>query len=364
MYTDWLWFGSLEFRGVWLDVLGTRVWLAVVFALLFVALLLPNLLIAGRTAGSSRLPHPAGEGVEVVRRLVDRRPLLARGSSRWCCRCRSAPRRRAIGTSGSCSATTFRFGVTDAQFGQDVGFYVFRLPLLAFLADWLFAALAVITLVTVAAHFLAGGIRLPVNDQPVRGGVLSGAMKAHVSVLLAALALVKAAGYWLDRYELTLHGAGRRHGAGYTDVTAELPAIHLLILISVVAAGLLAFNIRRRGWMLPALAVALWGFVAVVAGTIYPAAIQRFRVEPAESTREAKFIARNIDATRAAMGVDDVDVKPFAYDEELSAAALADNVDTIRNVRLWDPSSSARPTSASRRSAPSTGSPTSTSTAT
>ena len=57
-------------------------------------------------------------------------------------------------------------------------------------------------------------------------------VKVHLSVILAALALVKAADYWLDRFGLTVSSRGVADGALYTDVNAQLPAINLLILIS------------------------------------------------------------------------------------------------------------------------------------
>ncbi len=337
LYTDWLWFGSLGLRGVWTQLLSTRIGLAALFALVFVALLVPNLLLAGRRPKVPRVTDPAEASVELARQVLDRRPLLFRGALALVLSLPFAGAAAGKWDEWILFRNHVPFGVADPQFGQDVGFYVFQLPMLAFLADWVFSALVVTTIVTAAAHYLNGGIRLPVAGRHLPEGAVSGAVKAHISVLLAALALVRAATYWLDRYELTLSTRGVVSGASYTDVTAKLPAIQLLILISLLAAGLLLFNIARRGWLLPTIAVGLWGLVAVLVGGVYPAAIQRFRVEPAESTREAKYIERNIEATRAAMGLDKVDVKPFAYNEELSATALRDNVETIRNVRLWDP---------------------------
>lgn len=337
LYTDWLWFGSLELRGVWTNLLGTKIGLASLFALVFVAVLVPNAMLAHRRRRSSVGRHPGDEIVELVRQVVDRRPVVS-----WA----GVAILLSLPFAGAAAGhwdewILFRnhvsFGVDDPQFGRDVGFYVFRLPFLTFLTDWLFGVVVVVTMVTAGAHYLNGGIRLPTDRRPVPGGLVSGAVKAHLSVLFAALALLKAVSYWLDRYELTLSTRGVVRGASYTDVTAQLPAIQLLMLISVLAAGLFLYNIGRRGWLLPAVAVGLWGLVAVLVGGVYPALIQRFRVEPAESTREAEYIARNIKATRAAMGLDKVAVKPFAYDESLSAEALQNNVETIRNVRLWDP---------------------------
>ena len=91
--------------------------------------------------------------------------------------------------------------------------------------------------------------------------------------------------------------------ASYTDVSAKLPAIKLLILISLAAAILLIINIWRRGWVLPVVSVGLWAFVAIAIGSIYPAIFQRFVVEPSESSRESEYIERNIEATRQAYGL-------------------------------------------------------------
>ena len=143
-----------------------------------------------------------------------------------------------------------RFGVKDPQFGQDVSLYVFRLPFLTFVVDWLFAAFVIILIVTAVAYYLNGGIRLQVQHRRV-----SSQVKLHISMLLAVLALLKAVGYWLARYELTASTRGAVKGATYTDVNAQLPALELLAIISLLAAVLLIVNVWQRGWRLPVIAV-------------------------------------------------------------------------------------------------------------
>ena len=120
-------------------------------------------------------------------------------------------------------------------------------------------------IVTAVAHYLNGGIRLQSPFQRVTPQV-----KAHLSVILALMALVKTAQYYLARFELTFSHRGFVDGASYTDVKAQLPALNLLIFISIAAAALFIWNIWRRGWVLPIIAVGLWGFVSLVVGTIYP----------------------------------------------------------------------------------------------
>ena len=202
------------------------------------------------------------------------------------------------------------FGVKDPQFHRDIGFYVFRLPFLEFIAGWTFAALLVILIVTLVFHYLNGGIRLQTPFQRVTPQV-----KVHISVILALMALTKTVQYYLARFGLTLSHRGVVDGATYTDVKAQLPALNLLMLISVAAAILFIANIFRRGWVFPIIAVGLWGFISIVVGTIYPAVIQRFVVQPNEYAREQTYIKRNIDATRAAFGLDKITSKPFDYDD-------------------------------------------------
>ena len=332
LYTDYLWFDSLRFTSVWTGVLAAKISLPLLFTAAFFALCVANLLIAQRLAPAVRPPGPEEEALAPVHAVTERRP-----GALWVAVSLLLALLFGVGTATEWNEwILFRnavsFGVDDPLFGRDVGFYVFRLPFLTFLTDWLFGALLVVLVVTAGAHYLNGGIRLRVLAPRVTPTV-----KAHLSVLAGVLALLKAANYVLDRFQLVYSTRGVVDGATYTDVNAQLPALNLLIVISALAALLFFVNIRQQGWVLPLTAVGLWFLVAIVAGSVYPAVVQRFRVEPAESTREVPYIERNIEATRAAMGLAEVSVRPFAYDEQLSAEALVRNAETVRNVRLWDP---------------------------
>jgi uncharacterized membrane protein (UPF0182 family) len=333
-YTDYLWFKELTFTSVWRGVLGSKFFLTIVFIGVFFAAMWASLAIAERLAPRFRaLGAPEDEIVQRYRDVVGPHAgkvriavsalfaLIAGG-----------------GVSGQWSSfLLFRnhvaFGVKDAQFHRDLGFYVFQLPFLRFIVDWLFVAIVIITFVTLVAHYLNGGIRLP--RSPIER--VTPQVKAHLSVLLALLALVKAAGYYLQRYGLATSKRGVVDGPTYTDVHAQLPAINLLIFVSLIAVVLFLINIRRQGWLLPGIAVGLWLFLSVVVGGIYPAFIQRVRVVPAQNAKERPYIQRNIEATRIALGLDKVTRVPFDYKEDLDAAGLQQNAETVRNLRLWDP---------------------------
>ena len=106
------------------------------------------------------------------------------------------------------------------------------------------------------------------------------ATKVHIAVLLAVLAAVKAADYWLTRYELTNETRGFVQGATYTVVKAQLPAMMLLVLIALLTAVLFLVTIRTDRWRLPLVASGLWLVVLIVGGLIYPALVQSLVVNP------------------------------------------------------------------------------------
>lgn len=335
-YTDYLWFDSLDRTDVWGGLLIAKIALIFIFGGIFFVLLWGNLFIADRLAPDERPAGPEEELVSRYHAVVTDRTFLVRTvvsllfalvagagvSDQW---------RQWL---------LFRnrqdFGVEDPLFGNDIGFYVFQLPFLSFVVGWAFAAFVIIFVVVAISHYLNGGIRI----QTTASERVLPQVKVHLSAILAVLALVKAADYWLARYELTISSRGVVDGALYTDVRAQLPALNLLLLISLFAVVLLVINLLRRGWVLPVLAVGLWALVAVVVGAIYPAFVQRFRVDPNETAREAEYTIDNISATRVAYSLDpgrDVIVEDFEYDDNLSPDQIRGAYNTVRNARILDP---------------------------
>ena len=219
----------------------------------------------------------------------------------------------------------------DPQFHKNIGFFLFKLPFLSFIVQWAFVSLVVMAVIVVIAHYLNGGIRVQSGAPSV-----SPQVKVHLSVLLACMALVKAFGYILARYDLDLSQNGYVQGATYTDVHARLPALTLLFWISLLAAAILLINIRRRGWALPVLGVGLWAFVAIVVGAIYPAIVQAVKVTPAQNTLEQPYIVRNIAATRDALGLNKVKQSTFSATQSLTPSQVVANQATLNDVQLWD----------------------------
>ncbi len=331
-YTDYLWFGSVHLSGVWRRLFEVKAELFFGFAAIFFVLMWVNLAVVDRLAPGELALGPEDELVRRYQQRVAPRAVLVRSLVSVVIALIAATgalgqwRNYLLFTNGG------SFDATDPQFHKNVGFFVFKLPFLSFIISWAFVTLVVVAVFTVIAHYLNGGIRVQSGTPSVAPQV-----KVHISVLLACMALVKAAGYVLARYNLDLSQNGYVQGAGYTDVHARLPALTLLIGISVLAAVILLINIRRRGWALPVLGVGLWAFVAVVVGAIYPAIVQAVKVKPAENALEQTYIARNIDATRDAFGINNITRSTFKGTQTLTPPQVQANASTLDNVQLWDP---------------------------
>ncbi|HTW10772.1 MAG TPA: UPF0182 family protein [Acidimicrobiales bacterium] len=345
-YTDYLWFRSVNFSSVWAKTITVQIGLGATFTVAFFALLFGNLWLADRLA-------PAGATLAPPDELVSRWQEISSGRTHWVRLALAASFALIGGLSAHSqwgnwllfsnaqpfsSATAPWNGLDPLNHWND-SFYVFKLPFLNWLVGWAFSALVVTLLLCLVEHYLNGGIRPHSSMQRV-----SRQVKAHLSVLLAALALVEGANYYLQRLALVLSTKYPiLDGATYTDVHASRPALLLLIAISVIAAGLFLYNVRQQGWLLPAVAVALWFLVWVIVANIYPAIIQDLVVKPAESTKEAPYLTENIKATTWGYGLQNVQTHRFQGNSLITPSEISGkapdavvNRQTLSNVPLLD----------------------------
>jgi uncharacterized protein len=333
-YVDFLWHDGLGRTDVFWGVLTSQLLLFGVFFAAFVALAVFNLYLADRVAPTT-FPANVHPYVERFHEVFGHRLRLVRYGTALLIGLVIALPAAARWQDWLLFRNRQRFGIADEQFGVDVGFYVFELPFISFVIEWTFAALIVVILLTVAAHLLNGGVVFTSSMPTVRA-----ATKAHLAVLLAVLAVVKAADYWLTRYDLTNERRGFVQGATYAVVNAQLPALLLLTLVALLTAGLYLSTIKTNRWRIPLVASALWLVVSILGGVIYPAVVQSLVVAPNQASREAPFIDRNITATRQSMGLgNDLDriVEVPVEFSSLSAADVEADLDPLTRVRLLNP---------------------------
>ena len=331
-YIDWLWFKSVQFTNVWSTVLSTKVELFVITGLITSIAITLNIYLAYKRRPFYVPTSIELNGVERIRAQIE--PIL-----RWVFLGIFVAITYFAGTSGTLywrewmlfkNATPF--GVKDPQFNLDISFFAFKLPLYQAMISWAISVLVLSTIATIFVHYMYGGIRT--QGQGDRTTV---AARVQLSVLFGLIVLMKAVAYWFDRYALALKENKLITGATYTDINATLPAKAILAGIAVICALLFFANIVRRSWLLPAAGTALMVVSSLLIAGIYPGAVQQFQVKPSESSKEAPYIQRNIDATRAAYGLSDVEVKDYNATMTTSSGQLAADAATINNIRLMDP---------------------------
>jgi uncharacterized protein len=331
IWTDRLWFKSVDYSSVFTKVIGTKVLLFLVFGLLMAVVVGANVAVAYRFRPLFRPPSQEQVNLDRYRDVVD--PLR-----KWLLIAVAAVLGLFAGGSGSGQWRQFllwrhggSFGTKDPYFHKDVGFYVFDLPWYRYLVD-VGMAVTVLSLIAAAVvHYLFGGIRLQAKQNR-----LSGAAQAQISVLAGFFVLFKALDYWLDRYGLSTSG-GLFTGIGNTDYNAVLPSKTILTFIAIICAVLFFANVLRRTWLLPSVGLVLLVLSSILLGLIWPGIVQQFQVHPSEPDKEAPYIAKNIAATRTAFGIDGTKVTNYNPTNTLSNAQLSQDAQSIPGIRLLDP---------------------------
>ncbi|WP_353987607.1 UPF0182 family membrane protein [Ruicaihuangia caeni] len=226
------------------------------------------------------------------------------------------------------------FGETDPQFGLDIGFYIFDLPFYHGVVGFASAAVLISALAALATSYLYGGIR--VSGREVR---ISRTARVQLAVTGAVYLALQGLSLWLDQYA-TLSSPSTGYlqtGAGFTEVNAIIPGRAILAIIAGLVAVLFIVTAVIGRWRLPIVGTALLIVASLVVGVGYPFVMQRFQVDPNERVVEAEYIQRNIDATRAAYGVSDVQEVRYNAVTDAEPGALRTDAQTTANIRIIDP---------------------------
>jgi uncharacterized membrane protein (UPF0182 family) len=222
-------------------------------------------------------------------------------------------------------------GTVDPVIGKDIGFYLFTLPLMEMLKVFASFMLLATTAVTGAVYYFRGGIVLS-----ERGAACDAKVRRHLAILVGLFAVVIAAGFHLDSFRLLFTNKGAFYGAGYVDINSRLLTYRVLSLLTPLAGIMLAAGIWKGNWRLallpPVIVVALY----IIGIRVYPGLLQKFKVAPNELALETPYIENNLKFTRFGYDLDKIETVPFDVDTKLSAADIANNDATIKNIRLWD----------------------------
>jgi uncharacterized membrane protein (UPF0182 family) len=331
IYTDWLWFRQLNFEVVFFtQIVGQIVAFLIGFALMSVIIA-----VGLMSAWKSRpvyLKMPEASPFQAYQQLIEnlRRvimiglPILIGvfggllASRQW--------ETAALWLNGS------PFGVTDPQFGLDVGFFVFDLPFYSFAVGFISGGIFLAALINAGVHLIYGGIRFTGRTVEI-----SRPARIQLAILIAAYMIVQGLSLWFDQYATATSPGELFTGVTYSDANAVIPGLQILSLISLAVA--LAFIVTAviGRWRISIIATALMVASSLVLGGLYPWIVQTFQVVPNERTLEGPYLQKNIDATRVAFDLDKVEVVEYDASVVAEPGALRNDAKTTASIRIIDP---------------------------
>ncbi len=240
------------------------------------------------------------------------------------------------------------FGVSDAQFGFDASFFVFELPWWRMVAGLLQFISVVALIVAAAVHFIMGSMRTsvvqvtPTSEGQAPEVKLSNPFtrraQAHISVLIGFILLVLAANMWLNRYAYSFSDNDSLFtGIGYTDARSRITAGIIMSVVCLLCALGFFLNARIQVWRIPVVTVALAVATALIIQVGYPGVVQQFDVRPNEPDREREYIRNQIAATRAAYDVENVEISDYEATTTATSGQLVADAEALPGIRLMDP---------------------------
>jgi len=241
-------------------------------------------------------------------------------------------------------------GITEPILQRDASFYMFILPfykeMITFVLVVLIISIAAMLLSLYSQDSQQGEVTLEeMNYQGVKIGrnlVVAG------SIFFIVLGLQK----FVARYDLLFSDWGAVSGPGWSDVHVRLPGYTLSAILTLLTGLVFLLPLFRRRLinylkrfrmqhynLVPSLFGSLFGIILVVwllFIVIIPGAFQGLVVEPNEISKEEPYIKNNIELTRQAFDLEDIEEKQYPMTQEFTRQTVEENQSVFSNIRLWD----------------------------
>ena len=115
----------------------------------------------------------------------------------------------------------------------------------------------------------------------------------------------------------------------------KIPLHNILTIFCIIAAiAVLIFGFTKK--IKPFMFTIAAFIIISLGGNLYALIIQNYIVSPNEFSREEEYIGYNIEYTRMAYGLDDIQVKQFSVEQNITAEDIAENATTIQNIPIND----------------------------
>lgn len=235
-----------------------------------------------------------------------------------------------------------KFNIKDPIFNIDISFYVFKLPLIQSIYGAMVSLLGFLVFITFITYSILSAKDKIYSTKNlkrrfsrinlVNGGLTRFAGK-QLAVISALIMVCVSIGYMLKAFGLVYSPRGVAFGASYTDVHVSLLFYKIIVVVSLIAA-IVIFTSVLSSKVKPIVASIGLIVVLVITEGVASNAIQTFLVKSNEKTLEQPYIKYNIDYTRKAFNIEDIQAHPFEVKDNLTKEDINNNKDTIDNIRV------------------------------
>ncbi|ALX49312.1 UPF0182 family protein [Lentibacillus amyloliquefaciens] len=221
------------------------------------------------------------------------------------------------------------FNQADPYFGLDISFYVYVLPMLNLVVFVLLGLAIFFLLVEIGAYSVFHMYRMSRSAQLHLGLTLG-----FIGLMMASYHLLQPFGT-LASNQVSIFQESVVEGLSYTDDVINIPKAYILAAVALLMTIWMIIKLVRGNiqTMLTPIVVYI-GLVVVGQGV--SVAVQNFVVSPNEFAMEEPYLEDNLEYTRAAYDLDDINQQEHPADGTLTADMVERNQGTIDNVRMND----------------------------
>lgn len=227
-------------------------------------------------------------------------------------------------------------GVKDPIFSLDASFYIFKLPLIKSILLLLIFIVIILGIIALIFYFTLkaqDGINGLKGVIDIERGYKETFIARQLSVLGAVFLVFLSIEFLIKALELVYVSGGVTYGAGYTGIHVSLPAYIIISVLCIVSAFVFVFSINKKKFK-PILYSAGLIIVLIVAQALISTVVERFIVTPNARDKEMQYIKNNIEYTRKAFSLDNVEQRDFQVQNDLTTKDIEDNKLTIDNIRI------------------------------
>ncbi len=224
------------------------------------------------------------------------------------------------------------FDVADPVFYMDIGYYVFKRPVIlsAFnIATILILFTTIYLFVLYSSQYLKFGERTFV-DMAREKKIVS-----HIAFNVVLLMIVGSLSTLLHAQSVLTSEFAGLTGGGFTDINVMLNYNKAVPVLMVIILVLVVIFIKKGKLKNAFICIGAYALVAILVN-VAALAVDLFYVSPNEIAVESKYIQYNMDYTKRAYGLENVTETEYPVNTSATKESVLSNTDTIRNIRVID----------------------------